>query len=361
MFMKRIILLFILLLFFSSKAFATDACEKFLPQEAHFLWKITIAANLRDYPCISKSDVFWTSKIWETYEIISKVDWWYHIKYSDNQTYWIWDQAVEKVAEIETITWYTLTSKDRIIINRFIYKVDKIVQVKWLVYRQYLVKKIWQIINNWNYSDKNIAILQEVKDRISQIEIKREEVEQESINLSNSSVSNTYNLANIDLSKVKETWLGWYNSVRADLLRESYSYNSTLEQTALEWSETSKQRWDITHKRNKWDVYYDYAKITSWFKDRWVVCKNVNRITHTENIWWGMYWCSDSDCTEELIWAIRSTFDFYMSEKNKSYKPHYESIVNPYFNIMWLGISIEDLWNSTYKYYLTVHFCTELN
>ncbi|MDD3646870.1 MAG: CAP domain-containing protein [Candidatus Gracilibacteria bacterium] len=359
--MKKIIILFVLFFSFSTVAFATDACDKFLPQEIHFMGKVTIVANFRDYPCVSKSNVLGASRIGDTYEIVSKVDGWYQIKLSDSQAYWIWDQAIEKVSDIEDSSNYTLTSKDRILINKFIFKVNEIVQERGLVYRQYLVRKIWQILNNGNYSDKNIAILQEVKDRISQIEIRKEEVViQESTNLNNSSESNTYNLTNIDLSKVKETWLGRYNSVRSDLGRGNYSYNSTLEKTAIEWSELSKQRGEITHKRNSGDVYYDYAKITSWFKDRGVICKNVNSITHTENIGWGMYSCNDLDCTDELIGTIRSTFDFYMSEKNKSYKPHYESIVNPYFTIIGLGISIEDLGNSMYKYYLTVHFCTEL-
>jgi hypothetical protein len=46
----------------------------------------------------------------------------------------------------------------------------------------------------------------------------------------------------------------------------------------------SAVRGEITHKRNEGDVYYDYDKITSWFKDRGVVCKNIYGVTHTENI-----------------------------------------------------------------------------
>jgi len=48
-----------------------------------------------------------------------------------------------------------------------------------------------------------------------------------------------------------------------------------------------------------------------------------------------------------------------MWEKNDDYKPHYNSIMNDYFTIMWVWFAIEKK-NNYYEYYLTVHYCTEL-
>ena len=80
-------------------------------------------------------------------------------------------------------------------------------------------------------------------------------------------------------------------------------------------------------------------------------------VTYSENIGYGPFNCSESDCTDELIANIRSTFDFYMSEKDQSYRPHYNSVMNAYFKEIGLGITIDESQN---RYYLTVHYGTEL-
>lgn len=371
--MKKLILIFIFLLSFSFtlNTFATDACDKLILQEASFIWKASFASNLRDYPCVSKSNVLWVSKAWENYEVISKVDGWYKIKTSDNKIYWIRDKSITKtsgyvqqtnttVQQIDNTvvkqSGYILTSQEKILINRFVYKVNNLVQTKGIIYRNALVSRLSQLLDRWNYSLRLTTILQELKSKISEITI----IEKETVSEKTTYTSNSYSLDNIDIWRVKDAWLSWYNWVRNNLWLGNYSYNSTLESTALDWSKTSKARWDITHKRSSWDAYYDYNKITSWFADRWVVCKNVNRITHTENIWRGTYSCNDGECTDELIKWIRSTFDFFLAEKGKSYDAHYRSIVQPYFKKIWLWIELEELRSWYFKYYLTVHFCTEL-
>jgi hypothetical protein len=46
-----------------------------------------------------------------------------------------------------------------------------------------------------------------------------------------------------------------------------------------------------------------------------------------------------------------------MAEKDKAYKAHYNSIMNKYFKEIGLGIAVD---RSTHKYYLTVHYGTEI-
>ena len=262
-----------------------------------------------------------------------------------------------------------LTTKYNIFINKYVYKVETAVDTKWLFYKNLLNLKIDNKINNWDESPKSIAILKEVSSRVSLIwtDPNLEEYDENNdinVILDETEYSeekiNTYSLENIDLNKVKEKWLWLYNNVRTNLWLAHYNYNPDLEKTALEWSKTMKSKWVVDHRRNAWDSYYNYNKIVSWFSNRWISCKNVNWITVTENIWRGQYKCNDWECSDELSDAIKWTFDFYMAEKNKSYKPHYQSIVNKNFKSIWLWIELSKINTSSYKYYLTVHYCTEL-
>ena len=160
---------------------------------------------------------------------------------------------------------------------------------------------------------------------------------------------------NIEMEKVRMAWLGWNNEERVKLGLHSYKYNNALNRTAYLWSEYSKNKGEMSHKREGQTEYYDYYKILSWFQNLGVDFVNVKTVTYTENIGWGPFNCTSTDCTQNLIDNIRSTFDFYMEEKNKSYKPHYNSLMNAYFNEIGLGIVF-----GNGKYYLTVHYATEL-
>ncbi len=161
----------------------------------------------------------------------------------------------------------------------------------------------------------------------------------------------------IDMQRVRLTWLAWYNAERRQEGLHDYTYNNQLNRSAYIWSAFSNERGDMSHKRIGQTEYYDYDMINQWFADLGLQFENVFRVTHSENIGWGPYNCSSSDCTDELISNIQSTFDFYMAEKNQEYRPHYNSIMNNYFNEIGLGISIDEDAN---KYYLTVHYGTKL-
>lgn len=161
--------------------------------------------------------------------------------------------------------------------------------------------------------------------------------------------------ANIDMTRVRAQWLDWYNAERAKLGKFPYVYNPQLNRSAVAWSETMQSKGAMDHKRTGQTAYYDYNLITKWFADLGLVFKNVNSRTHTENIGWGYYSCSDSDCTDEVIGAIRSTLDFYLAEKGKSSQAHYQSLMNDYFKEIGLGLAFDGK-----KYYLTVHYGTEV-
>lgn len=164
-------------------------------------------------------------------------------------------------------------------------------------------------------------------------------------------------VANVDMSRVRTEWLSWYNATRSSLGRGVYSYDSRLDKTAQDWNKVfAAGKWLNHHRRSPSDSYYNFTKISTWFADRWVVGKVSGGATTTENVGYGYYRCTESDCTDELIAAIRTTYDFFMSEKGKSFDAHYQSIIQPHFTKIWLDIIVEP---SDNRYYLTVHYITD--
>jgi len=164
-------------------------------------------------------------------------------------------------------------------------------------------------------------------------------------------------LTKVDMAKVRLSWLVWYNAARREAGLDDYRYNNDLNRSAHIWSEYAKSQGKITHKRPGQTAYYDYNMIKDWFSSLGLSFENVQRVTFTENIGSGPFRCSETDCTDELINSIRSTFDFYMAEKDKEYKPHYNSVMNEYFNDIGLGIVVDE---AAGKYYLTVHYGTKV-
>lgn len=162
--------------------------------------------------------------------------------------------------------------------------------------------------------------------------------------------------SNIDMNFVRATWLGWYNSARADLGLHAYTYNNYLNYSATTWSEYSLVVGVMSHKRPGQTAYYDYNMITQWFADLGITFKNVYRVTYSENIGRGYFSCNKTDCTQDFINAIRPTFDFYMAEKGKDYTAHYDSVMNAYFYEIGIGFAVD----SSGNLYTTVHYGTEL-
>lgn len=185
-------------------------------------------------------------------------------------------------------------------------------------------------------------------------------VQLDKVSTTNDSMSSSHlpkELGNIDIKKVKEYWLKKHNEERKNVGVEPYTWDDRLDVTAQEWANTNASWKDATHQRVKGDSYYNYDRIEKWFADRGVRFTNVNGKTFSESIWYGPYKCSSSDCTQALISSIDSTFDFFMSEKKKRSRPHYNGIVMKEFNVLGFGIGY-DSGNKTY--YLVTHYGTEV-
>ena len=239
-----------------------------------------------------------------------------------------------------------------------------------LWYREYI-----EAMQDRNYIPQTFQALDNAVDRAEMAEmvwrIKEEVHDKSSIQFefveSGSSPSGTDTLSScadvnlsstIDMSQVRQTWLNWYNTARISEGLHPYIYNDYLHYSATVWSEYMRDTDNMSHMRPGQTDYYDYSIITDWFADLGLAFKNVSGVTYSENIGYGTYRCSDSDCTQELTDSIRHIFDGYMAEKGTSYTAHYDSVMNAYFNEIGLGIAINQ---SKEIMYLTVHYGTELS
>lgn len=164
-------------------------------------------------------------------------------------------------------------------------------------------------------------------------------------------------IAGIDMERVRRTWLEWHNAERAKYGLDGYRLDDHLSYTAGTWSAIAAERGYIDHKRSGQTAYYDYPKITKWFRDLGITFANRSGITYSESIAWGPWRCDETDCTDELIEDIRISFDFYLGERGDQYRPHYDAIVSNGFRIMGMNVTLDE---ASRKFYLTTHYGTEI-
>lgn len=162
----------------------------------------------------------------------------------------------------------------------------------------------------------------------------------------------------VDLNRVRETWLSWTNAERTKRGLKPYTLDNQLSRTATIWSEQAAEQGSISHKRSaQQSVYYDYWLMEDWFSNLGLTFFNNHRNTFTENIGWGPYSCSQTDCTNALISALRTTFDFYMAEEGTGSTAHFDSVTNQYLQEIGVGVAVNV---SLGTYYLTIHYGTSI-
>lgn len=161
--------------------------------------------------------------------------------------------------------------------------------------------------------------------------------------------------SNINMDVIRRTWLEWYNVERRALDLHEYTLNDQLNRTAIAWSEISEDRGYMDHKREGQTEYYDSQIIRDWLTNLGI---EIESSLFVENIAWGMFNCNQADCTDQLLDSIEYSFNFFMDEKGTDYTAHYDSVVSPYYNIIGLGIAVDEVAN---KYYLTVHYAKAIS
>lgn len=170
-------------------------------------------------------------------------------------------------------------------------------------------------------------------------------------------VSSGMSIPNVDLVKVRDAWLALHNTERITKWLTPFVYSSALEWTAMTWAQHLADIGTTTHLRQAGDGYYSYTSIKDWFIQQWITFatqETNGQPLFTENLWWNIYSCKKTDCTDDFIKAMKKTRTFFMNEKFKSYKPHYKAIV---WNFSNLGVGVVLVGN---KYYLVSHYAQAL-
>ena len=162
-------------------------------------------------------------------------------------------------------------------------------------------------------------------------------------------------IPNVDLAKVRNVWLALHNTERQTKSLIPFTYSTVLEWTASLWAQHLANIGIVTHNRKNTDWWYSYESIKSWFINQWIVFVATGQngqSLFTENLWWNLYSCKKTDCTDDFIAAIKKSWTFFMSEKGKSYSPHYNAIMG---NFSRIGLWVVLVGNT---YYLVAHYTT---
>jgi len=263
---------------------------------------------------------------------------------------------------------YSLKMKDNLIVSQVSTKINKLIDEKWNSVTIKYVVALDKTLKKLDEKTRAYQIINEIKKKIvshtNEINIKEQKNEEDTLKNEVFDLKYTpttdFKEFKIDIGEVRNYRLTLNNTERNSLWRENYKYSEKLIDSAQEWSDFSLSKWELTHKRNSSDSYYDYWKINSRFADREIVCKNVNWITHTESIWRWYYKCSDDNCTEKLKNSLNDVFSMYLKEKNQSSRPHYDWIVRSEFQNIWVWIAIKQKSDNNFEFYITTHMCTEL-
>lgn len=165
------------------------------------------------------------------------------------------------------------------------------------------------------------------------------------------------NFSNIDEQKVRNAILSWHNDERENVLVNSYKYNLDLEWSATTWANklANSSKTTNLHLRNSGDWTYSYDSILNRFSNLWINFPGSVKwaASFSESIWYWYYKCSKSDCTQDLISAIKKTRTWLIM-KEKSYNgSHYRAAVMKHFTQMWAWITID---KSNNRYYLVIHY-----
>lgn len=168
------------------------------------------------------------------------------------------------------------------------------------------------------------------------------------------------NFSNVNEREVRNAVLSWHNEERKNVWVNSYKYNLDLEWSATTWANklANEGKTSNLHLRNSSDWYYNYNSILNRFSNLWINFPGSVKwaASFSESVWYGSYKCSKSDCTQELIAAIKKTWtNLIMKEKSKN-GSHYRAATMKHFTQMWVWIAVDKS-----SYYVVLHYGVDFN
>lgn len=156
---------------------------------------------------------------------------------------------------------------------------------------------------------------------------------------------------NVDSEVVREQWLERINNARIEAWRTPYALDPSLNKTAQIWANSLRDRNTTqgTHIRED-ESFRDSEAIRRRFARQGVI-PNLFTESNGRNV----YRCERSDCTSALIDKIYTTYEFFASEKGRSYQPHRLSVVNSQYQRMGVGVAV-----GHGRYFLVMHVADRL-
>ena len=223
--------------------------------------------------------------------------------------------------------------------------------------------------------DKNAKLFSDLRDytmnmlRVFEYELKEEQAKNKSSSTATSSTQKisksdlphlSNNFSNINEQKIRDAILSWHNDERNNVWVNSYTYSLDLEWSATIWANklVESHKTSNLHLRNTWDWYYNYNSILNRFSNLWIEFPASVKwaASFSETIWYGTYKCSKSDCSDDLITAIKKTWTNLIMKEKASKGSHYNAATMKHFTQMWAWIAID---KSNNRYYLVVHYGVE--
>ncbi len=251
---------------------------------------------------------------------------------------------------------------DKTYVQKTFPKLIKILKSKKNTKNRIIINYIIKELENYlkyikNYSDQKNALTRKAVSRSDIFEWK---------NTNQDSNTNSNFYKNINLSKLRQQRLIWLNQVRTQKWLPKLSLDDRLNYSATQRAQTLLERYhnwpkninrNNVHKRNLSDKYYDYWKIANWMKQHWIVAKNINWITFTENVWYWFIKCPKQwDCTQAAINGTKTSFENLYIKEQKYNWVHYRWLTKPQFKKVGIWLRIDDKW----YYRIVLHYATEL-
>lgn len=170
------------------------------------------------------------------------------------------------------------------------------------------------------------------------------------------------NFPNIDERSVRKAILSRHNEERRSVWANPYTYNLDLEWTATIRSNNlaNSHKTSNLHPRKPSDWYYNYDSMLNRFSNLWIKFWTAPKgaAAFSESIWYGYYKCTKSDCTQDLITAIKKTRTNLIMKEKANNGSHYKAAVMKHFTQMWAWVTIDKANN---RYYLVIHYGVNLN
>lgn len=220
--------------------------------------------------------------------------------------------------------------------------------------------------------DKNAKVFADLREytlnmlKVFEYELKEEQAKNKSSNKTNATTQKTYksdlphlsnNFSNINEQKVRNAILSRHNEERNNIWVNPYSYNLDLEWSATTWATilADSHKTSNLHLRNAWDWYYNYNSMLNRFSNLWIKFPASIKwaASFSESVWYWGYKCSKSDCTDDLITAIKKTWTNLIMKEKASKDSHYNAATMKHFTQMWAWIAID---KSNNRYYLVLHY-----